>query len=137
MSDQQTQKKLNRLYWESDASVGEIADRLDISRRALYEGIEPLPAGTPCPDCGTELGFRNRTSAENREAECAGCGAEVELDGLPDRGEPEIEQEHRAGALSPTARRVPEAVSAPLLGAALILGMAVGAALAYVLQRDG
>lgn len=79
MDDPQTRDELNRRYWESDASVSEIADELDISRRALYDGIEPLPAGVPCPACGGMLGFRNRTAAENQAVECAECGRELAL----------------------------------------------------------
>lgn len=93
MDDQQTREELNRRYWESDASVSEIADELDISRRALYDGIEPLSAGVPCPVCGGTLGFRNRTAAENQEAECPECGREMPLEeargaagAQPDRG---------------------------------------------------
>ena len=35
----------NRLYWETEQSVADIAQQLDISRRALYGAVRPLPAG--------------------------------------------------------------------------------------------
>lgn len=100
MDDQQTREELNRRYWESDASVSQIADALDISRRALYDGIEPLPAGVSCPACGGMLGFRNRTAAENQEVECTDCGRELSLEDA--RGA-------RAEAVDPTEARATEA----------------------------
>lgn len=135
MADQETREQLNRLYWESDASVADIADQLDISRRALYDGIEPRPAGVPCPECGAALGFRNRTSAENGEAECSECGSVVELDGDAVGPDPQVEQHRHAAPLSPT-RRVPATGSGPILGALLLLGIAVGALVAYLLRRE-
>lgn len=127
-----TNTELNRLYWETDASVSDIADRLDISRRALYNGIEPRPAGQPCPECGAPLGFRNRTALENREAECPECGFETEL---PDDGPAAGEREPGADEPLGPARLV-EAAPAPALGAAFVVGLAVGALITYVAQRD-
>jgi transposase-like protein len=43
--DPSIQAEANRLYWETDESVAEIARRFDLSRRALYDAIEPLPSG--------------------------------------------------------------------------------------------
>lgn len=134
MADQEPEEQLNRLYWESDASVAEIADRLDISRRALYEGIEPRPAGTPCPECGSALAFRNRTSAESGEAECVECGRVVELTDQGGGTDPQVEQHRHAAALSPT-RRVPEKGNSALLSLMLLLGIGVGSVAGYVLRR--
>lgn len=129
MVDAETSAELNRLYWDSDLSVGDIADRLDLSRRALYDGIEPRPAGAPCPDCGEGLVFRNRTAQENGEAECPECGRTMELaDRHDDEAEPEVEQEWRAAPLSPMDRPG----SGPLLAIALLGGLALGVVLAYV-----
>lgn len=136
MDDRETREELNRLYWESDESVAEIADRLDISRRALYDGIEPRSAGAPCPQCGAALGFRNRTAAENREAECESCGHEVTLGSEPERP-PQVEQEREAAPLSPT-RRVPVSsvsASGPVLGILLLAGIGLGAAILYAIRR--
>lgn len=165
MDDPQTREELNRRYWESDASVSEIADELDISRRALYDGIEPLPAGVPCPACGGMLGFRNRTAAENQEVECAECGRELALgdargapagagaesadaqspdaesaDAQPGRRRtprpPELEQERSAAALSPV-RRVPDAGSGMAIGGLVLLGLGMGALAAYLVRQRG
>lgn len=162
MDDQQTREELNRRYWESDASVSEIADELDISRRALYEGIEPLPAGVPCPVCGGTLGFRNRTAAENQEVECTECGREMPLedargatepaaeedrdpeDAQPGRRPgrrrtprpPELEQERSAAAMSPI-RRVPDAGNGVAIGTIVLLGAGVGALAAYLVLKRG
>lgn len=134
MADQETRAELNRLYWESDASVADIADRLDISRRALYDGIEPRPTGAPCPDCGAPLGFRNRTSAENQEAECAACGREVKLGADRTDPEPEVEQEREAARLSPArARRT--SGDGPALAIAFLFGIGLGATIAGLFRR--
>lgn len=79
MAEDEIRAQVNRLYWNSDASVGDIAGQVGLSRRALYDAIEPRPAGRPCPECGSALGFRNRTAMENRQAECAECGHEATL----------------------------------------------------------
>ena len=135
MADDTTTKELNRLYWETDASVSEIADRLDISRRALYDGIEPRPAGMPCPECGAPLGFRNRTALENREAECPECGHETEV-GLAAWEEAPEETRQAAPSPEPLPRRsVPRAGAAPLAGGAFLTGLAVGALVTYVFHR--
>lgn len=79
MAEDEIRAQVNRLYWSSDASVGDIAGQVGLSRRALYDAIEPRPAGRPCPECGSALGFRNRTAMENRQAECAECGHKATL----------------------------------------------------------
>ena len=68
----------NRLYWESDDSVAEISNRLGLSRRALYEVIEPYAAGAECPDCGSELYYGNRSAKSSGMARCLMCGKERE-----------------------------------------------------------
>jgi hypothetical protein len=65
----------NRLYWETDESVAEIARRFDLSRRALYEAIEPLPAGTACEMCGAPLSFENRSARLAGDAACPICSS--------------------------------------------------------------
>src|SRR5687768_5905870 len=52
----------NRLYWESDVSVAEIAQRLELSRRALYAAIQPLPAERNCERCGSPMTYENRSA---------------------------------------------------------------------------
>jgi hypothetical protein len=63
----------NRLYWETEDSVAEIADRLEISRRALYDAVEPLPTGADCPTCGGPLVFENRSSRTADTPSCVVC----------------------------------------------------------------
>ena len=127
-----TARELNRLYWESELSISDIADRLDISRRALYDGIRPYPAGEPCPECGTELGYRNRTALENGEAECPNCGYETELDadGAPSGARPADGHPPRV-----PSRPVPRMGSGPVLGTAFLTGLALGALAASVFHR--
>lgn len=144
MAEDQTRAEINRLYWGSDASVGDIADRLGVSRRALYDSIDAQPAGAPCPDCGSALVFRNRTAAERGEATCTDCGREEALSGTapaPASGsglaeDPEIERATRGARLSPMPpRAVPGTASGPALGGALLAGLAAGAAVGYLLRR--
>jgi len=133
MDEHATREELNRRYWESDESVSAIADSLDISRRALYDAIDPRPAGAACTECGGTLGFRNRTSAESREAECQECGREVQLGREGSGEEPQLEQERAAGSRSPVRRS--SAGSGAATALLLLVGMAVGAAVAYVFRR--
>jgi hypothetical protein len=67
----------NRLYWQTDAPVADIAAQLDLSRRALYDVLRPLPTGATCPSCGGEIGFPNRSARTAGLAICASCGAEA------------------------------------------------------------
>ena len=134
MSDASTETELNRLYWETDASVSEIADRLDISRRTLYDGIEPRPAGQRCPECGAPLGFRNRTALENGEAECPACGYETEVAASDIRAAAEGATTGD-GPTQPRPRRLPPAGSGPALGTAFVAGLLVGALVTYLSER--
>lgn len=141
--------EVNRLYWESDATVSEIVDELDVSRRALYDTIRPEDAGGLCPDCGAGLVFVNRSARDKAEATCPACGAGAEP-GLEEdeaagpwqatpagQAPPEAEQERAAAALSPVRTHdAYERSRALTLGAAVMAGVAVGAAMVLVLGRD-
>jgi hypothetical protein len=70
------QEKANRLYWESDESVNQISDELGLSKGGFYGVISPLPAGLPCPDCGEEMVFPNRTARDKGFLACPNCGME-------------------------------------------------------------
>jgi hypothetical protein len=113
----------NRLYWESEDSVAEIADRLDLSRRALYELIEPLPTGAACDVCGGPLSFENRSARTAGDATCVICaetGATDEdsvTNELP--GVTPFDVEARERAL--------------LVGGAAVAGAAMGALLTFAL----
>jgi hypothetical protein len=67
-------REANRLYWDSDMSIGRIAERLGWSRRALYEAVLPEPSGVACAECAAPTVYANRSARENRQAVCSGCG---------------------------------------------------------------
>ena len=71
--------RANALYWESDDSVNDIADRLDLSQGALYGLVDPLPADEACPQCGGSLEYPNRTAREKGFVTCTQCDLEEEL----------------------------------------------------------
>ena|SRR5690606_11161653 len=79
MDDERLADEVSRLYWETDVSVGEIATQLDISRRALYAALRPLPAGGRCEECGGELVFMTRSARTDGAAECTTCGHEQDV----------------------------------------------------------
>ena len=72
-------ERAGRLYWESDATVDEIAGELGISRHALYKQVQPTAAGAACPECGEEMVFANRSQRSARKARCPNCGANAVL----------------------------------------------------------
>ena len=61
-TSKKTLEAANELYWDSEKSVNQIADELDLSKGALYGLIRPLPAGVGCPLCGDEVVSPNRTA---------------------------------------------------------------------------
>ena len=65
----------NRLYWETDHSVAEIAQQLELSRRALYDAVEPLPSGSSCTTCGSPLVYENRSARNSGQEVCPACEA--------------------------------------------------------------
>jgi hypothetical protein len=65
--------RANELYWQSDQSVNQIAEELDLSKGALYGIIQPEPSGLGCPLCGAEVGYANRTAKERGTLECPTC----------------------------------------------------------------
>jgi hypothetical protein len=119
--EQAAAAEANHLYWETEDSVAEIAERLEISRRALYEAIEPLPTGNPCPTCGGPLLFENRSARTAGETFCAVC-AET---GATETDEP------LAAAPAPAD----EEERALLIGGAALAGAAIGALLTFALIR--
>ena len=71
-------EEANRLYWESDQSVNQIGEILDLSKGVLYGLIDAFPANLPCPGCGEEMVFPNRTARERGFLACSSCGMEEE-----------------------------------------------------------
>jgi hypothetical protein len=139
MADHQDRSEADRLYWETGTPVAEIAERLGISRRALYDAVQPRPIGLACMECGDGLVFRNRSAAERQTAACLVCEVEVVVEPIPGRREyedPEVEQESVAARLSPVDRAaVPAPGHGAGLGAALLAGLALGAVSGYIIRR--
>ena len=71
-------EEVNRLYWESDVSVNQIGEDLGLSKGVLYGLIDPHPSGLPCPTCGEEMEYPNRTARDKGFMACPGCGMEEE-----------------------------------------------------------
>ncbi len=122
----------NRLYWNQAASVGEIANQLGISRRALYEVLEPRPAGVQCPKCGAEGVFVNRSAQAAGLARCPNDATEMEA------AKPESAAEPAA-----TAAAAPHVNGAGRfnlrigIGSAALMGVVVGAIATLLLtQRE-
>lgn len=120
--DPELGKRANTLYWESDDSVNEIAEALDLSKGALYQLVQPLPTDEPCPDCGEPLEFSNRTARDKGMVVCPSCGMEEEL-ALVEAARLETSDGllPATGPLSPGSRTV---VAAGLIG--LAVGIAIG-----------
>ena len=80
--------RANELYWGSELSVKQIADELDLSRGALYGLLEPLGAVHPCPECGGETAWANRTARDRHQVACPECGWEGSDAGATPRARP-------------------------------------------------
>jgi hypothetical protein len=146
-------EEANRLYWESEESVNQIGEELGLSKGVFYGLITPLPAGLPCPGCGEEMVFPNRTARDKGFLVCPECGMEEEAavvqtywEGASDGGVEEIEEgpgdlARRAGraaheAMDRGVDRV-RGVSPQgrILAGTALLGVAAGIVLAGVLRR--
>ena len=138
MSDRTDAAEANRLYWETETSVAEIASRLDLSRRALYEAVEPTAAGVACPECGDALHFENRSARRSGQATCPSCGAvEPVEDVIGDPDAPELSvvqgdarEDERTFTGEQDIRH-----RAVLLGGAAIAGVALGTVAALIAMR--
>ena len=120
----------NRLYWSNEASVGEIASRLGVSRRALYELLEPQPAGVPCPECGTETVFANRSAQTSGQARCPSCQAVTSIPAARlDRDAEEVEE------AAPEVTAVNGRLTPLALGSVAIIGVVVGAIATLLITR--
>lgn len=123
--DSRAIEQANRLYWDSDASVADIADRLGWSRRALYDAIEPLPIEATCETCGTPLVYANRSARNAGTSTCIACVVRVEEGAGTDN---ELQR-----ALAAEARDRRERGFA--VGGAALVGASMGAALTFLLVR--
>jgi hypothetical protein len=139
MADELATTEANRLYWETDESVAEIADQLDLSRRALYGAVRPLSSGASCTRCGGELQYENRSARKAGQAACTGCGATeyVEPESADAGPRPPLSVvagDPRTDAMldmrDPDLRH-----RAVVLGSAAIAGVALGTFAAFIATR--
>lgn len=115
----------NRSYWDSDASVNDIATELDLSKGSLYGMIRPRGAGIDCPECGSELEYPNRTARDKHFVTCSACGLEEE--------EAVIRELAHEGSIG--AGSAPSAGSQRTLLATVLLGAAAGIMLVRWMRR--
>ena len=80
----------NRLYWQTERSVADIAGTLGVSRRVLYELIQPESTGVSCGACGSEVVFVNRSARASGSGRCPQCGAECEIESDADEAQDTI-----------------------------------------------
>lgn len=117
----------NRLYWESDTSVADIAQQLELSRRALYDSVDPLPTNASCEVCGTPLVFENRSARNAGLETCPACTADEDDAATPSA----------LPSARPTSRRMrmedEEVQRAVRMGGAALAGAALGAAATLIL----
>jgi hypothetical protein len=134
----------NELYWQSNASVAEIAARFDLSRRALYEAIRPLPADAACPACGGGLMFENRLARRTGQGVCDACGERRFLglpavapgnDATPRQDRASARNDLRAWGEDADDRSADLRHKAVLLGGAAIAGLAIGTVAALWSRR--
>jgi hypothetical protein len=146
-------EEANRLYWESDQSVNQIGETLDLSKGVLYGLIAALPAGLPCPKCGEEMVFPNRTARDKGFLACPECGMEEEEAAVRAywEGEGGLPEEEPAAEGRALARRAGEAVqkvvgtgrdkvsslspTGRIIAGTALLGMAAGLVLGNYLRR--
>jgi hypothetical protein len=130
------------MYWESEASVADVAARFDLSRRALYDAIEPYPAGLDCVECGTALVFENRLARSRHTASCPACGSISDI--VDEAARDAIDADARvarfpAGVSGATHERADERGElrqrAVLLSGAAIAGIAVGTVATWLARR--
>lgn len=117
----------NRLYWSNEASVGEIAEKLGISRRALYDLIDPRPSGAECPRCRTITVFANRSALVSGTARCPSCDLEIQIEAVTESS-PQNEQADRGFPPWFSDHRV-------AVGGAALAGAAIGAIAALLITR--
>jgi hypothetical protein len=123
----------NRLYWDSEESVNRIGEQMGLSKGVLYGLITPHPAGLPCPSCGEEMVFPNRTAREKGFLECPECGMEEEEAGgsLAHRAGSAVQRavgtgRDRVAGMSPRGR---------ILAGTALLGVAAGLILGSYLRK--
>lgn len=122
-------KVVNRMYWDSDDSVNRIAERLDLSKGALYGLIEPAPTDGTCPDCGSSLSFGNRTARDRGLAECIACAL------VRKRANRVPSTTLAAHSPEPARIREPRVWSGRALAGSLLVGVVTGVLIARMLRH--
>lgn len=124
-------ERANELYWESNRSVNQIAEDLDLSKGALYAMIEPLAADRGCPLCGAEVVFSNRTAKERGRLDCPDCDWDGTLDETipyePASAEEIMAVAEREGVVEVDEDRLRTIAGGALLGAAVGLALVLWA----------
>lgn len=129
--------EMNRLYWDTDESVSEISNRLGVSRRGLYDAIEPTRAGVECPECGADLYFQNRSGKAAGRARCLMCGTERALDEAMSHEDVGTIPPYAAGWPAPSANGIDDVRdrASTIVGFA-IAGAVVGAIATILVRRN-
>jgi hypothetical protein len=129
MSSHGAASEANRLYWETELSVAEIAQQLELSRRALYDAVQPMTvADLLCEICGGPVVYENRSARTASRAVCLRC-RDREESGPDETDEPSDAEAHgRDHRIDARTVRV---------GGAMLAGAMIGAAAALlVVRRD-
>jgi hypothetical protein len=128
----------NRLYWQTDKPVAEIADKLNVSRRALYELVKPEPAAITCSACGGGVEYVNRSAKQSGVGRCQDCGAECSA-GQEMEDVQEVVPPYAAGWPRAVTRRAEVEddlrTRALKIGGIALAGAALGAAVAMLVAR--
>lgn len=128
----QASSEANRLYWSTELPVSDIAAQLDLSRRALYDAIQPVPAPGHCGRCGGDLQFANRSSRVHGFATCRSCGLQAQPVEAPEPEPWTWSPQSRAATMLEGAE---PSQSIWWLGAAALTGALLGAGLTLGLVR--
>jgi len=129
--------RANALYWTSDESVNQIAEDLDLSKGALYDLVEPHASGLPCPRCGEEMEYPNRTARDKGFLTCPACELEEDEDDVRARWQA-LDAEEDAVVIRPgeeVAATDDDAARRRIIASAALLGAAAGLALALWSRR--
>jgi hypothetical protein len=128
------QAEANRLYWGTNMPVAEIAESLDLSRRALYDVIEAVPADTACAVCGAMMQYTNRSARDGRNGTCFVCATASPQVPQPVESAPWTwSPEMHAAESKEAVQRADLADRARRLGGAALLGAIIGAGATYLL----
>jgi predicted RNA-binding Zn-ribbon protein involved in translation (DUF1610 family) len=136
-----THERANDLYWNSDRTIDQIVDELEIGRNTLYSALHPIPAETGCPECGEAMVFTNRTNRARSTATCRTCGTELQVE-EHDEPEPEMHPDDLRAGGRPDGRldrwrrdlATVEPARVALVGGAAALGIVVGVAATSVMR---